>query len=98
MSMATTPHPTLGELEQLHRRIEEQAATSHWDEVDGLISERNRLLGDFVADERVAALRAAKKSTDRILALAKAAKLDVAGQLKDLQRGREATEVYRANR
>lgn len=89
---------SLDYLEQLHRRIEELAAGSHWPEVEALIEERNALLPDFSAEERVAALNAARRSTDRILKLALNARLELVGELAKLQRGRKATDAYRAHR
>ncbi|MBT8097939.1 MAG: hypothetical protein HKN35_04055 [Woeseia sp.] len=85
-------------LEGLHRRIEEHAAGSNWPDVEALMAERNKLLGEFPAAERPAALQAAKKSTDRILALAKSARLELGGELAKLQEGRKATDIYRAHR
>lgn len=89
---------TLEYLEALHRRIEELAAGSCWPEVEALMAERNALLADFREAERAAALRAAQKSTDRILRLAANARLELAGELKKLQLGRKATDAYRAHR
>ncbi|MGB5347139.1 MAG: hypothetical protein WBN23_13320 [Woeseia sp.] len=89
---------TLKYLDQLHKRIEEQAASSRWPEVEALMTERNELLADFPATLRPAALQAAQKSTDRILALAKSARLELAGALAKLQQGRKATDIYRAHR
>lgn len=99
-SDAETPasNVTLDDLEQLHQRIEERAAGSHWPEVEALIAERNEMLADVSQAERPAALRSAQESTDRILALAKAARLELGGALAKLQKGKEATEVYRAHR
>lgn len=93
-----TSRATLKYLDVLHRRIEEQAAGSHWAEVEALMAERNELLAEFSAKERPAALQAAQKSTDRILALAKSARLELAGALAKLQQGRKATDIYRAHR
>lgn len=89
---------TLKYLASLHQRIEEQAAGSHWPEVEALMDERNELLADFPESLRPAALQAAQKSTDRILALAKDARLELAGALAKLQQGRKATDIYRAHR
>lgn len=89
---------SLAELEKLHRQIEEEAAGSHWAEVEALMQERNRMLADIPASNREAALKAAQKSTDRLLALASSARLELAGELAKLQRGRKATDIYRANR
>ncbi len=88
---------TLRYLEELHRRIEELAAGSRWPEVEALMRERNALLQDFRDAERAAALRAAQRSTDRILRLAASARLELAGELRKLQQGRKATEAYRAH-
>ncbi len=88
----------LAELEKLHRSIEEQAAGSHWPEVEALMQQRNGLLAGVSGLARERALKAAQKSTDRLLALAKSARLELAGELAKLQRGRKATDIYRANR
>ena len=74
------------------------AAGSNWEEVEALMAERNNMLEQMTGPERTAALRAAQKSTDRLLALAKSARLELAGELAKLQRGRKATDIYRANR
>lgn len=95
---SSQPAVTQKYLGDLHRRIEEQAAGSHWAEVEALMAERNELLAKFPAAERPAALKAAQKSTDRILALAKSARLELAGELAKLQQGRKATDIYRAHR
>ncbi|MGB5245062.1 MAG: hypothetical protein WBM54_03100 [Woeseia sp.] len=92
------PGATQKYLADLHRRIEEHAAGSRWAEVEALMAERNELLAKFAAAERPAALKAAQKSTDRILALAKSARLELAGALAKLQQGRKATDIYRAHR
>jgi tRNA isopentenyl-2-thiomethyl-A-37 hydroxylase MiaE len=89
---------SLAALEKLHRQIEEQAAGSHWAEVEALMQARNRMLADIPAGDREAALKAAQKSTDRLLSLASSARLELAGELAKLQRGRKATDIYRANR
>jgi len=89
---------SLEDLENLHRRIEERAAGNHWPAVEALIAERNGILEDFSVEDRPAALRAAQESTDRILALAKAARLELGGALAKLQKGKQATDVYRAHR
>ena len=89
---------TLAEIESLHRSIEEQAAGSHWPEVEELMQQRNALLAGVTGAAREIALKAAQKSTDRLLALAKSARLELAGELAKLQRGRKATDIYRANR
>lgn len=89
---------TLPYLEELHRHIEEQAAASRWPEVEALMAERNALLVDFGDAERPAALEAARKSTDRILALAKSARLELGGEIARIQRGKRAVDVYRAHR
>ncbi|MCB1843299.1 MAG: flagellar protein FliT [Halioglobus sp.] len=88
----------LGELADLHRRIEVLAAGSNWPEVEALMAERNHVLEGVTGAQRPAALQAAQKSTDRLLALAKSARLELAGELAKLQRGRRATDIYRANR
>lgn len=92
------PPVTQATLEQLHRQMEELAAASRWEDLEVLMHERNDLLQQFAGDERAAALQAAQKSTDRILRLANNAKLEVAGELAKLQRGRKATDIYRAHR
>ncbi|ANO51041.1 hypothetical protein [Woeseia oceani] len=98
--MANSQHPptTLAALAELHRRIEVSAAGSRWEEVETLMTERNAMLEHMTGPDRRAALRAAQKSTDRLLALAKSARLELAGDLAKLQRGRKATDIYRANR
>ncbi len=95
---AATERVSLDYLETLHRRIEECAAGSRWAEVEALMAERNELLQDFHGDRRAEALAAAQRSTDRILKLAVAARLELVGELARLQRGRKATDAYRAHR
>jgi hypothetical protein len=77
--------------------MEELAAGGYWEEIEALMSERDALLADIGDSGRAAALKAAQASTDRILRLAASARLDVAGKLADLKRGRKATDAYRAN-
>lgn len=98
MAVSKQPPMTLAALADLHRRIEVLAAGSHWEEVETLMTERNALLDGMAGSDRNAALRAAQKSTDRLLALAKSARLELAGDLAKLQRGRKATDIYRAHR
>lgn len=85
-------------LAELHRQMEQLAAASRWEDLEVLMHERNDLLQRFAGQERAEALQAAQKSTDRILKLASSAKLEVAGELAKLQRGRKATDIYRAHR
>lgn len=92
------PEVTLDVLEDLHSRIEEAAANSDWSLVEALMAERNSMLDSFGNKQRPAALEAARKSTDRILELAKSARLELAGELAKLQKGRKATDIYRAHR
>ncbi|MEQ8207233.1 MAG: hypothetical protein RIA65_13765 [Woeseia sp.] len=98
MADSQQPPRTLAALAELHRRIEVLAAGSQWEDVETLMTERNSLLERMTGSDRKAALRAAQKSTDRLLALAKSARLELAGDLAKLQRGRKATDIYRSNR
>jgi len=88
---------TLGCLDELHRRIEEMAARSRWADVEALVRERNALLADFSGEDRARALAKANESTERILALATSARLELSGDLAKLRKGREATRAYRAH-
>lgn len=85
-------------LEALHRRIEECAASNRWVDVEELMARRNNMLSEYTGGERRLALQAAKSSTDRVLALAKSARLELGGELAKLQEGRKASEAYRAHR
>jgi len=95
---APADRATLGYLDELHRRIEELSALSRWVDVEALIRERNALLGDFSGEARARALAKANESTERILALATSARLELSGELAKLRKGREATRAYRAHR
>ena len=94
------PHDAapLTALADMHRRIEVLAAGSNWPEVEALMAERNEVLAGMTGADRPAALHAAQKSTDRLLALARSARLELAGELAKLQRGRKVTDIYRAHR
>lgn len=97
--MATNPQfteSTLSEhLESVNDRLEELAAAGEWAEVADLMRKRNAMLREVHDVDRSAVLLTARQTTDRLLKLAEAAKLDVGDKLTKLQRGKAATEVYR---
>lgn len=88
---------TLGdEILSLNEHMEELAAADEWTEVAELITKRNAMLREIQESERAEALLAARRSTDRIRRMAVNAQGEVRSKLSQLQRGREATDSYRA--
>lgn len=97
-SAAKLRERTLSEqIASINGHMEELAAAGEWDQVLETIEKRDAMLGEIDDTDRKATLLAARRSTARIRALALNAQREVAEKLTELQRGREATDTYRAN-
>ena len=81
----------------INEHMEELAAAGEWEQVSDLLGKRNAMLREIGDDKKAAALKAASRSTDLIRAMAQKAQSEIAGKLAQLQRGREATDSYRAH-
>ena len=98
MSEAVARERTLSEqLESMNEHMEELAAAGEWQQVGDLMMKRNAMLQELNTAERREALDKARQSTECIRAMAVQARREVAARLANLQRGREATDCYRAN-
>ena len=84
------------QVHSMNEHMEELAAAEEWQEVADLMAKRNAMLREIEESERGAALVAARRSTDRIRRMAVNAQGEVRSKLAQLQRGREATDSYRA--
>lgn len=84
------------ELLSLNEHMEELAAADEWNEVADLMTKRNAMLREVDESDRADALLAARRSTDRIRRMAENAQGEIRKKLSQLQRGREATDSYRA--
>jgi len=81
----------------VNEHMEELAAADEWEQVSELLSKRNAMLREIADDEKEVALKSARGSTERIRDMAEKAQGEVAEKLAQLQRGREATDSYRAH-
>ena len=84
------------DVQSLNEHMEELAAAEEWNEVAELMTKRNAMLREIDESERAEALLAARRSTDRIRRMAANAQGEIRNKLAQLQRGREATDSYRA--
>lgn len=81
----------------LNTMMEQLAVDGEWEQISALVSKRNALLRQVGDAARKTALEESKRSTDRIRRLAEKARQETADRLSRLQRGREATDSYRAH-
>lgn len=84
-------------IQSANEHMEELAAAGEWPDVAEWMRKRNAMLREVRDANRTGVLLAARSTTDRILRLAEAAKVDVGDKLMKLQRGKAATEIYRAH-
>ena len=84
------------QVRSMNEHMEELAGAEEWQEVADLMTKRNAMLREIPEAELGAALQAARRSTDRIRRMAVNAQSEVQHKLTQLQRGREATDSYRA--
>jgi hypothetical protein len=81
----------------INEHLEELAAAEEWHQVSDLMTKRNAMLQVIEDVGQEAALVAARRTTDRIQRMAENARKDVADKLAQLQRGKVATDSYRAH-
>lgn len=82
----------------MNRRLERLAVDGKWQRMADTVKNRDALLARIPAAEREPALLAARRSNERLQAMAQAAKSQCAEQLSALKRGRQAAASYRAHR
>ena len=78
----------------LNERMEVLAAAGEWQQVEELMARRNAALQSLDAADRESALVAARRTTRRVQRIAESARMEVAEKLRQLQRGRQATDSY----
>ena len=100
---AMTGNATLREQNQsdqvrsLNEKMEELAVAGEWDEVAELMTRRNAMLQSIDGSAREPTLVAARRTTLRVQQMAESARKEVAEKLSKLQRGKQATDSYRAH-
>lgn len=89
---------TLGEaVNSLNEHMEELAAAGEWDEVSRLMTKRDAMLREIEEALRGPVLLASRRTTERIRRMAEKAHEEIGDKLAQLQRGRQATDSYRAH-
>jgi len=81
----------------MNEHMEELAAAEEWSQVSDLMSKRNAMLQVIEDACLEPALVAARRTTDRIARMAEKSRKQVADKLARLQRGKVATDSYRAH-
>ena len=81
----------------LNAELESLAKNGDWAELSASLAKRDRLLREMDETGKADALRESQKTTDRVRSAVESAKQEVGEKLAQLQRGKEATDSYRAH-
>lgn len=78
----------------LNRRLERLAEQGDWRDLEAVLCQRDALLARVNAPDREHALVEARRSTERVAALARAAQAACRAEILSLRQGRDAATRY----